>query len=263
MDTALVLDDAGEEMKRHTYGDHSRPAAPDGSGWVMGQANAANEAALQAAARIRARQFNMVEGILGIGQDLISVRSKLGRGKFGAWVASSFDWSARTAANYMRLAEVFGNRRELVAQLPLTMLYELAAKSTPRHVREDIIVEIRGGSVPNSKSVKERIRAAKQARTHLGRDGGRKARKADPTSIVLIHEGKQPEAPSGETARLDVELFGEAAKRAVCILQRRLRPEFARFARALQKIPPAVFLAALRDATGGGTGDASRTQKTS
>lgn len=259
MDNALMLDEDGlEEMRRLSDGDQIQPAAPVRPDWSIGLASDVIESARQAAGRIRARHRGMVEGILDTGQDLLAMKSKLGHGKFGAWVEASFGWSVRTAENYMRVADEFGDNRELVTQLPPTTLYGLAAKSTPRHVREDIIVEIEGGSVPNSKTVKERIRAAKQAKTSSGPDGGRKARNADRTSIVLNHEGKQPDTPSGETARPDVELFREAAKRAVGILQKRLAPDFEKFARVLQKIPPAAFLGALHDATGGETVDASK-----
>ncbi|NMG41995.1 DUF3102 domain-containing protein [Chelativorans sp. ZYF759] len=258
MDTTLVLDEDGiKEMAQLTSGDQPQPASTDPS-WAVGLACEAIEAARQAAGRIRARHRGMVEGILDTGQDLIAIKSKLGHGKFGAWVEASVGWSARTAENYMRVAEEFGDNRELVTQLSPTTLYGLAAKSTPLHVRQGVIDEIKGGSALNSKSVKERIRAAKQAKTSRGRDGGCKARSADRTSNVPTKECKQSKAPSGKTVNPDAELFREAAKRAVGILQRRLAPDFEKFARALQKIPPAAFLAALYDATGGETVDASK-----
>jgi hypothetical protein len=70
--------------------------------------------------------------ILETGRDLIRMKKALGHGAFGAWITAEFNMSERTAHNYMRAAEAFdGDKSAIVALLPPSTVYALAAKSAP------------------------------------------------------------------------------------------------------------------------------------
>ena len=86
----------------------------------------------EAAEEIRACQRRQSLSIVKIGIKLISVKTSLDHGHFGSWLRQEFGWSERTAQNYMRAAEVFETKSETVAYLPASLIYRLAAPSTPK-----------------------------------------------------------------------------------------------------------------------------------
>jgi len=101
--------------------------------------------AKQAADRIRHRQRALVGAAIEIGKELIRVKPLLGRGPFGRWLDAEFAWSDRTARRFMRLAEVFGEKADTVSELPPGVVYRLAAPSTPKAIRDDIVTRIESG----------------------------------------------------------------------------------------------------------------------
>lgn len=77
------------------------------------------------AASIRARQTNIAQNIIGIGYDLIEAKAMLKHGEFSKWLADNFNMTARTARNYMSVAEKFG-KTETGFRFQYTSLVELA-----------------------------------------------------------------------------------------------------------------------------------------
>ncbi|UGB28689.1 DUF3102 domain-containing protein (plasmid) [Methylorubrum sp. B1-46] len=65
------------------------------------------------------------------------MKELLGHGNFLPWIKDEFGMSDRTALNFMRVAERF--KSEIVSDLPPTVLYALAAPSTPDEVKDEII----------------------------------------------------------------------------------------------------------------------------
>lgn len=111
---------------------------------------------------IRARMKRTAEDIIAIGQDLIAVKADLGHGHFLQWLKVEFDMTQKTASNFMHVAERFGvsGKLEIISNLSATILYELAAPSTP----EAIIEQVQAGAIPpNLDAIKEAKAAQKRA----------------------------------------------------------------------------------------------------
>ena len=96
------------------------------------------------------------EHIIQIGQNLLSIKASLGHGHFEAWLQAEFTMSKRQARNFMQTAERFGSKSAIIADLPVTVIYELAAPSTS----EAVIEQVESKQVPATLSA---IRAAKEA----------------------------------------------------------------------------------------------------
>lgn len=68
------------------------------------------------------------------GQDLTATKQRLGHGRFGEWIQAEFDMSQSAANKVMQVAERFGDKFVTVTDLTATVLYALAAPSTPDEV---------------------------------------------------------------------------------------------------------------------------------
>src|SRR5829696_4229031 len=115
------------------------------------------------AARIRAAMRRSIECIVAIGQELSFVKRKLPHGRFNSWIAEEFHFSERTAQNYMNAAAAFAHRTAIVAYLPATLVYDLAAKSTPSAVREDIVSLLESSVSVAPDEIATRLQDARQA----------------------------------------------------------------------------------------------------
>lgn len=92
----------------------------------------------ETAARIRERLKKTVEDIIEVGNDLLAVKEALPHGQFGPWLKAEFGWGERTAQNFMSVAERFGVKTEIIADLTIqpTAAYLLAAPSVPDEARQ-------------------------------------------------------------------------------------------------------------------------------
>jgi hypothetical protein len=90
------------------------------------------------AERIREKIKKTVEDIIEVGNDLLAVKEKLPHGQFGAWLKAEFGWGDRMAQNFMSVAERFGAKTEIIADLTIqpTAAYLLAAPSVPDEARQ-------------------------------------------------------------------------------------------------------------------------------
>lgn len=109
-----------------------------------------------------------VEGILEIGRALCAARDRLNGSKpaFGQWRQGRLPWLKNdTATNFMRVFEKFGSSflkpNNSVLQISPTILYALAAPSTPDSVVTDITTRIQSGEKLKVKEVQEVIKQAK------------------------------------------------------------------------------------------------------
>jgi N6-adenosine-specific RNA methylase IME4 len=105
---------------------------------------------------IHARLKRTAEDIIAIGLDLIEVKARLAHGQFLPWLQSEFGMTDRHARNFMYVAQRFGNKMEIISDLSVTVLYELAAPSTP----EPVVEMVTTGQIPATISA---IREAKFA----------------------------------------------------------------------------------------------------
>jgi DNA repair exonuclease SbcCD ATPase subunit len=102
------------------------------------------------------------EHIIQIGQNLLEVQKRLPEMKFSAWLRAEFAFSRRTAYNFMKVATKFGGSCATVAQLPATILYELASAS------DEIIQQVENGALaPDLDAIKAAKEAERQARAEV------------------------------------------------------------------------------------------------
>ena len=95
---------------------------------------------MQRTGEIQERLQRSAQDIWEIGQRIADVRDELKHGQFEAWLKAEFNWSRRTAYNFINVYETFGERANL-AQLDIasSALYLLAAPSTPDELRQEYL----------------------------------------------------------------------------------------------------------------------------
>jgi hypothetical protein len=121
------------------------------------------DAARAAADRIRDRHKRQMAAIIETGRDLLEIKELLGHGRFLVWLHAEFAWTDRTAENYMRAATEFGDKIEIISNLPPAEVYLLAAPSTPPNVRADVMERLEAGERVEPVEVRGLVRDAKEA----------------------------------------------------------------------------------------------------
>lgn len=120
----------------------------------------------QCTGEIRERLQRSAQDIWEIGQRLFDVRAQLKHGQFDSWLKTEFGWSRRTAYNFIKVYEAFGERAKL-AQIDIaaSALYLLAAESTPQEVREEYLLKAEKGEKITHKELRSDIEQKKQKST--------------------------------------------------------------------------------------------------
>jgi hypothetical protein len=72
---------------------------------------------------------------VAIGKDLLDTKERLPHGSFLPWIEAEFGMSDMTAKRFMQVAKAYGEKPNIVFDLPPTALYELAAPKTPIEFR--------------------------------------------------------------------------------------------------------------------------------
>lgn len=209
---------------------------------LAGQAKAAAD-------RIKANQEASDKSLFAIGRDLLAIKANLPHGAFGKWITAEFGMTDRTAQNYMN-ATLALEKNESVSFLPPTVIYLLAAPSTPTEIIESVIAESERGNVPTAKSVLRRISDEKEKR-------------AAATGRVLKNAGKTPnQVTQRKTNQSQVEAkrFADVEKQkreqgdlelaatdAVALLKKCLGDEFPLFCELYEKAS-SMFSFALKQA---------------
>jgi Protein of unknown function (DUF3102) len=155
------------------------------------------------AERVRDKTRSMTLTILELGRDLMRVKARLGHGTFGIWLEAEFSGGARTAQNYMRAFEAFGDKCEIVSHLPPATVYALAAPSVPERTRAKVVQRLSAGEAMDAGEVRAIVRDAKK-RASRRRDAA--ARKAEaPTAAPPAGQGAAAPRLSGRTAARQAE----------------------------------------------------------
>lgn len=100
-----------------------------------------------------------IENILRIGHSLIQVKERLPHGQWLDWLAIEFQWTERTARNYMQTAEEFKWEKISDLDIAASALYLLASPSTPDEAREEALARAQSGeriTVSSAKEMRER-----------------------------------------------------------------------------------------------------------
>ena len=96
------------------------------------------------------------EHIVQIGQNLLSIKASLGHGYFEAWLQAEFAMSERQARRFIRVAERFADKTDILSVFPISVLYELASPSTS----DSVIQQVESKQVP---ATLDAIKTAKEA----------------------------------------------------------------------------------------------------
>ena len=110
-----------------------------------------------AAERIKEAVKRTTEGIIEVGNELLSVKDALPHGQFGSWLRAEFGWTDRTDRNFMAVAERFGPKTEIISEMKIdpTAAYLLAAPSAPDEARENAIKRAEEGDRITTKVAKQ------------------------------------------------------------------------------------------------------------
>jgi len=88
---------------------------------------------------LRPRIARMQADMLYIAQGLLRARRLLPHGAFEDWVERELGIERRTAERMLSVARRFEGKCDMVSHLPTSVLYELAAPSTPDEVVEKVL----------------------------------------------------------------------------------------------------------------------------
>ncbi|MEJ8573470.1 DUF3102 domain-containing protein [Microbaculum marinum] len=116
--------------------------------------------ARKAAFLVRARHQSQIRMLIETGSDLLAVKERLPHGRFGAWLKAEFGWTERTAQNYMQAALAFRDKSETISELPQTLVYKLAAPSTPPQIRDRVVADLEAGRAVDPVQIKQEIAEA-------------------------------------------------------------------------------------------------------
>ena len=149
-----------------------------------------------AAERIKIRMKRTAEDIIEIGRDLQAVKADLGHGHFGKWIDAEFGFTAMTAQRFIQVADRFGKSNIMLDFKP-TILYALAAPSTPDEVIDQAKAKAASGEPVTGKDVAEWKAAAEEAKTRLEEAKAERdlfGKRADEWRAQALAEKKEKEA---------------------------------------------------------------------
>ena len=151
------------------------------------------------AARVREKTKSMTVTVLELGRDLTYVKARLGHGAFGTWLEAEFSGGARTAQNYMRAFDAFGDKCEIVSHLPPTAVYALAAPSVPERTRARVVKRLSAGEPVDAAEVRALVRDAKE-KLRRRREEALGVEPLGAPSAAAAPTGQGPSAPSAPVA---------------------------------------------------------------
>lgn len=106
---------------------------------------------------IRKLGKRVIEDIIKIGELLAESKATCGHGNWISWLNKEFGWTDQTARNFINVYEMSKSKKFLDLDLPVSVLYQLAAPSTSLIVREEIIEKAKSGEKVTVKDVKVAI----------------------------------------------------------------------------------------------------------
>jgi hypothetical protein len=175
------------------------------------------------AARIRRRHADTTKSIVETGRDLMATKQHLDHGQFTAWVEAEIGLTIRTVQHYMavaRLADQIPNAKSVSHLLP-SVVYKLAAKSTPAEVVNAVIARAESGEIVSDDVVTCMLREARWLR--------RQDKKKHLTAETRSKKYRNRLAADWLRTEKDRQQREEAARVAAKEIVRRIGIESARF----------------------------------
>ncbi|GHO48632.1 DUF3102 domain-containing protein [Ktedonospora formicarum] len=108
------------------------------------------------------------EGAIAIGYNLQAVRERLPHGQFMQWVQRELGMRRQTCQNFLNVASAYGERLHLAKQLPLKVLYELAA--APEAIRQQVETTQIPTTIDAIRAAKADLKAAQEAEMQARRE---------------------------------------------------------------------------------------------
>lgn len=167
----------------------------------------ARDGLLAATARIKVRMARTADDIIEIGRDLIAVKEAIGHGNFLPWIEAEFGMSDQSAANFMNVAKRFGGQNPNGLDFTPTVLYALAAPSTPDEVVDAAVERAGSGAKLTTADVKAMKAAWAAEREELRAKAG-KARAAEQDfeqQAAQLRDRLAKERSANEALRFEVE----------------------------------------------------------
>ncbi len=161
----------------------------------------------QCTGEIRSIMRRTAYDAIEIGQKLHEVKARLGHGNFTRWLRCEFEWSERTAQNYMLVYEEFATVADLDAIAP-GALYLLAAPSTPEEARAEALQAASSGVAITKEIAKAIVNKHKAALVgqeitiQAGEYQGQTARVVTPGDLFVECEMHSGEAVSLLTSEI-------------------------------------------------------------
>ncbi len=137
------------------------------------------------------------QDIIEIGQKLIEVKEHLEHGQFGAWLKAEFDWSERTARQFMTVADQFKTANFADLNIGASALYLLAAPSTPDAARDEALERAAAGETITHQAARQIV--------EQHRPPAKAERVADvalPADVVAALDAAAHAAPGTEARRV-------------------------------------------------------------
>ena len=203
--------------------------------------------AQRVAIMVRSRHKEQIKAVVETGRDLATVKATIGHGNFTPWLEAEFGWSERTAQNYMAAAAAFEGKTAIVADLPLTTVYSLAASSTPEPVRAEIVQRIEAGERLGDGEIRGMISDAKR-----GAKAAQAAAKLTPKQ--MNRERQRRARQQSEWAKRQAEMVAErerentARQRVAAMLVEGFRDNLETLETLLEQASETSLLMAIRKA---------------
>jgi DNA modification methylase len=192
---------------------------------------------------IQTRLKRTAEDIIAIGLDLLAVKERLQHGQFIPWLQAEFGMSDRHALNFMRVASRFSSKSEIISDLPVTVLYELAAPSTPDAVIEQVVT----GQVPATLPAIIQAKRVEAYKKSLECDMKRLARLDDPMRASIAEKLATKQAATLKEATALVKHEQVAQQHEVLILPQSVQLLHGDFYEEIQHIAPGCIDLILTD----------------
>lgn len=119
--------------------------------------------ARQAASEIKTLMRQTAQGVMDIGQRLIEVKERLPHGRFGGWLHQEFQWSERTAHNFMAVAHSFKSANFADLSIAPSALYALAGPSVPAAARQEAVQRATNGQPVTHKQARQIVQQHRPA----------------------------------------------------------------------------------------------------
>src|SRR5580692_3722479 len=122
------------------------------------------------AQRIRSLVVSARMSIIAIGQELIAAKAEVRHGEWLSWLKVEFDWDARTAQQYIQVADAF--KCDSVSHLAdvsidATAFYALSAPDVAQSVRDEAVELAKAGITVTRKDALDLVEAARPEPTSV------------------------------------------------------------------------------------------------